>query len=474
MEYELEGMSVCWQCVGEEYLRAEINREGMVRQCSYCGKTRESFTVGGLAERIECAFGQHYMRLTHEATYWQEFVVGVAVGGDSAVDAIGEAAQIDPEIAEDVQKILEAKHADFGATGEETEFNSESYYEKKGIGGVFWELSWMMFEKELKTEARFFNKSVEAHLSSLFNDLERITTDGRSPLLIDAGPSTSVNTLYRARVFESDEELKKALCQPDSKLGPPPDRSARAGRMNANGISVFYGATDANVAIAETRPPVGSQVAVATFEIIRPIRLLDITAFDTIAENGSIFDEELAKRMERAVFLQSLSRRIAKPIMPDDEALDYLPTQAIADYFATRSAPEIDGIMFQSTQCRLVNALNVVLFHKAARVEAMNVPDGIEIRAEIFRRQDHSDPEYNVFEKAGSEALTDKSNSHAIHDSVLDYPAELFEELPQKHDFRVATLRIQSGSIAVHAVEGVRFDTRKHAVRRHPRIMNDS
>ena len=46
------------------------------------------------------------------------------------------------------------------------------------------------------------------------------------------------------------------------------------GRMNAAGISVFYGATDDETAIAGVRPPVGSWVATATFEVIRPLRLL--------------------------------------------------------------------------------------------------------------------------------------------------------------------------------------------------------
>jgi hypothetical protein len=66
--------------------------------------------------------------------------------------------------------------------------------------------------------------------------------------------------------------------RPDRHLGSPPSGAAAAGRMNARGISVFYGANDPRVALAEVRPPVGSRVAVARFEIIRPLRLLDLTA----------------------------------------------------------------------------------------------------------------------------------------------------------------------------------------------------
>lgn len=46
--------------------------------------------------------------------------------------------------------------------------------------------------------------------------------------------------------------------------------------MNSTGISVFYGATDDQTAIAEFRLSVGSWVVTATFEVIRPLRLLNL------------------------------------------------------------------------------------------------------------------------------------------------------------------------------------------------------
>jgi len=61
--------------------------------------------------------------------------------------------------------------------------------------------------------------------------------------------------------------------RPDRDMGAPPSSLPAAGRMNAKGISTFYGATDPQIALAEVRPPVGSQVAIAYFEIIRPLRL---------------------------------------------------------------------------------------------------------------------------------------------------------------------------------------------------------
>ena len=464
---ELKAKSLCYCCVDEAYLRAEINRKGVVRQCSYCNKMGKSYTVDELAGRIEDAFEQHYTRVTYQPTYWEE-ALGLAPGGAHVVDAIADVTEMPQEAAEDVQKILEEQHSDFDsmAMGEETEFSSESYYQEKGIGDTVWQQEWIEFEQSLKTEVRFFNRLAEGHLSSLFSKIEAIPTiDGR-PLVIDAGPTTSLSTIYRARVFQSDDRLKKALCQPDLELGPPPDRVASAGRMNAHGISVFYGATDAHVAIAEVRPPVGSQVAVAAFEIIRPLRLLDITAFDTVSEHGSVFDPELADRLERAAFLQSLSRRIARPVMPDDAALDYLPTQAITDYLATRSDPPIDGIVFESTQSP-VEALNVVLFHKAVRVESISLPKGTEVEASIYQRdEDGREREYVVFERIPSATAAEPPTDHAVRRSTLGIAIKSFDELPPDLDLREPTLRINTELLKVHVVQGVKFHTDECDVRR--------
>ena len=224
------------------------------------------------------------------------------------------------------------------------------------------------------------------------------STEG-APLVVDAGPGTSLSGIYRARVFQSDDRLVAALCRPDQQLGSPPASLATAGRMNARGVSVFYGANDPRVAIAEVRPPVGSQVAVARFEIVRPLRLLDLTALRTVSEGGSIFDPELASRMERAMFLRSLSQRLTRPVMPDDEDFDYLPTQAIADFLATQNQPTIDGIMFPSVQVA-GDALNVVLFYKAALVGTIELPKGTEIKAKTGQMYEEGwETEYAVIEE---------------------------------------------------------------------------
>jgi hypothetical protein len=315
---KLKIKNLCHHCVEEDYLRAEIQCKGHDNHCSYCGKLAKSYTIAQMAERIETVFEKHYRRTSDQPDDYEYMMLKDKEEkydwerhGEPVIQAIADAANMPEAAAADIQAILADEYSDFEADKmvDETEFSSESYYEEKSVNDQAWQQEWQDFERSLKTEARFFSSTAAAHLASVFKDIENMSTADGKPLVISAGPETSPNAIYRARVFQSDDLLVPALCRPDQQLGSPPANLAGAGRMNARGISVFYGANEPQVAIAEVRPPVGSQVAVARFEIIRKLRLLDLTALSTVAESGSIFDPDLANRMERAKFLQSLSQR---------------------------------------------------------------------------------------------------------------------------------------------------------------------
>ena len=85
-----------------------------------------------------------------------------------------------------------------------------------------------------------------------------------------------------------------------------------------------------------------------------------------------------ARVCDRPCLHRSLGRRMTKPVMPDDESFEYLATQAIANFLATENEPSLDGIIFQSAQSE--EGRNVVLFHKAARVELMQFAPGTELK----------------------------------------------------------------------------------------------
>lgn len=238
--------------------------------------------------------------------------------------------------------------------------------------------------------------------------------------------------------------------------------------MNARGISVFYGANKPEVALAEVRPPVGCWVGVARFEIIRPIKLLDLQALKGVAAEGSLFDPAFATLANRLAFLRKLSERIVRPVMPDDEAFDYLPTQAVADYLATEAANPVDGIVFPSVQAD-DGGLNVVLFHKAAGVERIKLPDGTETSVSFGTEYAEGwEVEYSVTDEVPPKpdqavASTTASTAFGFGESAV-LPEGIYE----------ATLRIDLKSIHVHTIEAVAIRSSKLRVDRRRQEKSDS
>jgi hypothetical protein len=186
-----------------------------------------------------------------------------------------------------------------------------------------------------------------------------------------------------------------------------------------------------------------------------------------VSSSGSIFDPGFGPRLERARFLRSLSQRITKPVMPDDEPFEYLPTQAIADFLATEVDVPIDGIIFPSVQAA-GNALNVVLFHSAARVEALQLPAGTEISSSVGEMYDEGrEIEYTVIEE-----LPMKEQAPPVDDAKRASGRNLprlasMPWAPPDPDLREATLKIVIDSVKVHIVRQVEFRTDEHDVQRH-------
>lgn len=466
---------VCADCIGDSYLSNLVEKEGEDGTCDYCGLEGKCITTEELADHVQGAFERHFTRTSTEPddSYsmlqaregkWER-------GGDDVVNAIANAAEIDTPIAEDVQKILDDRHEDYEAikAGEECEFSRDSYYEQIGANDVEFRQEWQGVEQSLKKENRHFNKSAESTLKTVFDGVtEHVTHEGKK-IVVEAGPGKEITSLFRGRVFQSLEPLKEALKRPDAGVGPPPSHSANAGRMNARGISVFYGARDPSVALAEIRPPVGSHVVVGRFELLRELRLLDVDALQSVYVDGSVFDPSHIKRLERSKFLGRLAQRISAPVMPNDEASDYLITQAMADYLA--SELQLDGIIYPSAQAGGA-PMNVVLFQHAARVKPMEFPAGTELEADTHSQdEDGFYPDFSVWEKVPKEKPAEKKEDEF----------EFFGFRPGRYlnegvglDMRDFTLAVDPASVKVHRIKAVQFDTEDHEVRRHRMEKNEN
>lgn len=475
---------LCFECVGERFLRAEIERDGQDRTCFYCEQDRKTLSIDQVANFVYARLSEFFDRpLQYPPDLQATFEQMARDGGEEppdkgrrVADVIRDEAGLCETATEDIRCILAERYPEepdvigLDDTGsKEGPFDPEAHYVKReSVNAWDFEDDWDRFETSLKGETRYFNRTAEEILTTIFEGIdEHNTINGRS-LVVEAGPGTELAQLYRARVFQTEVKLEEAMKRPDKHVGPPPSSAAVAGRMNAAGIAVFYGATSAKVALAEVRPPVGSKVLIGCFQVIRSLRLLDLEALEFVAdEEGSIFDADHVQRLKRAKFLRGLGQRISRPVMPDDQTRDYIPTQAISDFLATVASPPWDGIIYPSVQVmrrsyprrilrtrRGVDSRNVVLFQKAASVQELNIPEGADIS--VFNGSQSllglggidDDPEVNY-------AVFDEKMASAAPSPELDGAPLKFSTLD------------------VHYVKGVRFDTVSRPVHRIERIIRN-
>lgn len=107
-------------------------------------------------------------------------------------------------------------------------------------------------------------------------------------------------------------------------------------RANYRYIPYLYCANHPYTALLEVRPRLGSIVSVATIEIKEKIRLFDFTMHS--APKG-ILESKLN-------LCSDLSYLFSKPVTFDDDILDYIPTQYIAEYVKNLG---YDGIAYESS-----------------------------------------------------------------------------------------------------------------------------
>ena len=193
------------------------------------------------------------------------------------------------------------------------------------------------------------SKTVKSKLLSCF--IEEIQYRNRNPkntevlqLLDDCSTNPErvipINTLlYRCRIIRDKSKLHKENCflgynAKESFVAP--SSATRDMRANYRYIPYLYCANHPYTALVEVRPRIGSEVSVATINVNEELKLLDFT-LHVIPEG---MDD--AKKL----LFSDLSYLFSKPMAFDDDTLDYIPTQYIAEYAKHLG---YDGIVFESS-----------------------------------------------------------------------------------------------------------------------------
>jgi len=401
-----EQLNICHECVGDEFLKKEIRVEGKRGKCSYCEKSRKVVPLPWLAENISVAIEEHFYLTSNEPTPLEYALISDKESnydwerhGQEVNYLIQDIAEVNDSVANDVQAYLSFYSGGDPKDFEENPYGKEACYEERPPDTYGFEESWDFFRQEITFRARFFSQFAEQILDELFSNLDSLKTyDGKSVIRI-AGPSTENPFVFRARVSQTHNSLDQILKNPVKELSAPPPKFAKHGRMNASGISVFYGATHAETCIAEVRPPVGSHVVVGKFQILKNIRLLDLNTLSEIYINGSYFDPEFKGRKGHAAFFQHLVGELTKPVMPEEENFEYLPTQIVSEYLAEKVKPNLDGIIFDSSQAQNKEQ-NIILFHNSCAVEPYIMPTGTNVSVNYgWSTEDDYDDSITVYEE---------------------------------------------------------------------------
>ena len=486
MTREKYTVRVCHDCIGDSFLADEVKEKGSRGMCGYCDKRRKALTLEKLAERIHGVLQEHF-RLSLNETPWRR-------SGYPVVDLIANMAGLDEEIADDVRALLSEPHEYEAMTdGAENPYDSDAHYEE--LSPDEWDFldTWEAFRSEIRSRARFFSTSAETALRDIFRDLSTLKTFDEQPVIRKITPEDEDRFLWRARTAQSTRELKTILGAPTREIGPPTSRLAKGGRMNAPGIPVFYGALDEDTCVAEVRAPVGSHVVVAKFEVLRPLRLLDFDSLTKIYVERSYFDPTYTSHVGHASFLRRLVREMSRPVMPGDEAFEYLVTQAVAEYLAHKVEPRLDGIIFHSSQTDGAGR-NVVLFNHACGVETYDLPKEVKVTflglpkettlTSLIHLGDEGDEEgYAVRDIIVSETVPSdppkKVSPTETPESFLDpRPVGIFHSAPpwdeegDKEDIKPPTyasptLRLDVESVVVLDIKGVQYNSKRRNVHRH-------
>jgi hypothetical protein len=113
---------------------------------------------------------------------------------------------------------------------------------------------------------------------------------------------------------------------------------------------------------------------------MRRLRLLDLTMLGEHGFAGSMFRSDFYERVTKRQFLRSFHDLISRPVQPHEEMLEYLPTQAVAEYIS--NVLGLDGIIYESAQSGALSEReeeahmlanrpkqNIALFNRAALVQ---------------------------------------------------------------------------------------------------------
>lgn len=385
----LRGLVICSGCLNDKYLIKQLSfrSNGLKNICTNCSKNRKCIEYKVLARVLKNVIRDNFTVIPSDQSMYDIDYYGNSLKR-VIVDILGvELANLD----EIINIICTPNYTDV-KNGDDRFFDNTNLFVKSDIFNDEFYHKWDDLVKELKTSRRFFSDSARHLFQQIFEDVEsqysvklteNVNGEGyeiiKEPIVREIPIGTKI---FRARKVDSFESAIKIAQDPQKELSPPPTIRAQQGRMNAKGVSVFYGALDTETCIAEMRSSIGNYLVLGAFTPIKALRILDFKRLESVASKISYFQPDAKFQFMRSNFLANLHSLISAPVVSGNED-EYLITQVLAEYLAYVRDSNFDGISFESTQRH--GGTNIIIFPKVKLID-IKIPtgdlDGVNSNAE--------------------------------------------------------------------------------------------
>lgn len=322
--------SVCLRHVIDSNLRRDLGISLTSRRCSFCGQADLSAPIAvdfdRLARSVMAGVCEKYERL-HPAEQ--------GIPTHVVVDDVCSGA-LDPYVAHAVREWAQPASWRLRASLQPKE-------QRPAVE------SWTAFRERVTHQRRF----------TLLTGVDR---HGPSHLAMLDKVSAVIELLGLVRTLPAGHYVWRGRMRGDAAapgyvaatIGSTPQNRATANRMSPAGVSMFYGSADVETAVAEIsahdpRP----YAAVAAFEVIRPINVIDLSGISAAPHVLAPDDGNLLQQIE---FIRSFAADLSEPVALDGrEHTAYVPTQVLTEYFRWLSPLCVEGIVFRSAQNGGVN-----------------------------------------------------------------------------------------------------------------------
>ena len=212
---------ICGACISDDYLKTEIAENSTVDQeCDYCESVGPTIDMGSLADRCDIVIENFY-----EATSLSDAVIiyDRTPEGDELAGVLDRIVGPHQEVVADLVELLTDMWFDFDS--QEHRYGEEPWFVEKTKFSEPLSNEWKEMERSLMHKARYSNPDAARMFETMFGTVHNDRTCEGKLVVVELGPNCEIDTLYRARVFQTLKAMETALSHPERHIGVGAERN---------------------------------------------------------------------------------------------------------------------------------------------------------------------------------------------------------------------------------------------------------